>query len=58
MYNWEFDITNATKKGCSCEEKTKKKKTNATDGAMDTVEGEDNIIYFYSSVDQKANFKS
>ena len=35
----------------------KKKATNATDGAMDTVEGEDNIIYFYSSVDLKSNFR-
>ena len=56
MYNWEFDITNATKKVVPGK-KTKKKATNATDGAMDTVEGEDNIIYFYSSVDQKANFR-
>lgn len=56
MYDWEFDITNATKKVVPGK-KTKKKATNATDGAMDTVEGEDNIIYFYSSVDQKANFR-
>ena len=56
MYNWEFDITNATKKVVPGK-KTKKKATNATDGAMDTVEGEDNIIYFYSSVDLKANFR-
>ena len=56
MYNWEFDITNATKKVVPGK-KTKKKATNASDGAMDTVEGEDNIIYFYSSVDQKANFR-
>lgn len=57
MYNWEFDITNATKKVVPSKKTAKKKATNATDGAMDTVEGEDNIIYFYSSVDLKANFR-
>tara|TARA_B100002019_G_scaffold289308_1_gene304655 strand:- start:1484 stop:2125 length:642 start_codon:yes stop_codon:yes gene_type:complete len=57
MYNWEFDITNATKKVVPGKKTAKKKATNATDGAMDTVEGEDNIIYFYSSVDLKSNFR-
>jgi len=56
MYNWEFDITNATKKVVPGK-KTKKKATNATEGAMDTVEGDDNIIYFYAGVDLKENFK-
>ena len=35
----------------------KSKASNAKDGAMDTVEGDDNIIYFYASVDLKENFK-
>ncbi len=57
MYNWEFDITNATKKVVPGKKTVKKKATNATEGAMDTVEGEDNIIYFYAGVSMKENFK-
>lgn len=57
MYNWEFDITNATKKVVPGKKTAKKKATNATEGAMDTVEGEDNIIYFYAGVSMKENFK-
>ena len=57
MYNWEFDTINATKKVVPGKKATKKTVKNATEGTMDTVEGEDNIIYFYSSVTQKENFK-
>ena len=57
MYNWEFDTINSTKKVVPGKKSTKKTVKNATEGAMDTVEGEDNIIYFYSSVTQKENFK-
>jgi len=57
MYNWEFDTINATKKVVPGKKSTKKTVKNATEGTMDTVEGEDNIIYFYSSVTQKENFK-
>ena len=58
MYNWEFQATDTPKKVVPSKKKVvKKKATNATDGAMDTVEGDDNIIYFYSSVTQKENFK-
>lgn len=57
MYNWEFDTINATKKVVPGKKSTKKNVKNATEGTMDTVEGEDNIIYFYSSVSQKENFK-
>lgn len=57
MYNWEFDISTATKKVVPGKKTAKKKATNATEGAMDTVEGEDNIIYFYAGVSMKENFK-
>lgn len=58
MYNWEFDVTNGPKKVVPSKKKVvKKKNTNASDGAMDTVEGDDNIIYFYASVSLKENFK-
>ena len=57
MYNWEFDTINATKKVVPGKKSTKKTVKNAAEGTMDTVEGEDNIIYFYSSVTQKENFK-
>lgn len=58
MYNWEFEGADAPKKTTPAKKKVvKKKATNASDGAMDTVEGDDNIIYFYSSVTLKENFK-
>lgn len=59
MYNYEFDrTTNSPKKVVPSKKKVaKKRNTNATDGAMDTVEGDDNIIYFYAGVDLKENFK-
>jgi ATP-dependent protease ClpP protease subunit len=57
MYNWEFDGAAAPKKVTPKKKVVKKKNTAGTDGAMDTVEGDDNIIYFYASVTQKENFK-
>ncbi len=58
MYNWEFEGAAAPKKVVPAKKKVvKKKATNGSDGAMDTVEGDDNIIYFYASVAQKENFK-
>ena len=58
MYNWEFETMDIPKKGTPQKKKVvKKKATNGSDGAMDTVEGDDNIIYFYASVAQKENFK-
>lgn len=57
MYNWEFDGATTPKKVTPKKKVVKKKATNATEGAMDTVEGDDNIIYFYASVAQKENFK-
>lgn len=58
MYNWEFNTHNGPKKVVPSKKKVvKKKASNASDGAMDTVEGDDNIIYFYSSVGMKENFK-
>ena len=56
MYNWEFDITNATKKGYALGKRLKRKQPMLR-MVQWIVEGEDNIIYFYSSVDQKANFR-
>ena len=58
MYNWEFTGHLASKKDTPSKKKVVKNKAiNAKDGAMDTVEGDDNIIYFYSAVDLKENFK-
>ena len=58
MYNWEFTGHEASKKVAPRKKKVvKSKASNAKDGAMDTVEGDDNIIYFYASVDLKENFK-
>ena len=58
MYNWEFETMDIPKKVTPPKKKVvKKKATNGSDGAMDTVEGDDNIIYFYASVTQKENFK-
>lgn len=57
MYNWEFDTVNATKKVVPGKKSAKKVVKNSSESTMDTVEGEDNIIYFYSSVTQKENFK-
>lgn len=58
MYNWEFEGADAPKKSVPVKKKVvKKKATNDSSGAMDTVEGDDNIIYFYSSVTTRENFK-
>ena len=57
MYNWEFEGAGVPKKATPKKKVVKKKSEAAADGAMDTVEGDDNIIYFYSSVTQKENFK-
>ena len=58
MYNWEFENADTPKKVVPAKKKVvKNKNANAGDGTMDTVEGDDNIIYFYSSVTQKENFK-
>ena len=57
MYNWEFEGTGVPKKVTPKKKVVKKKSEAGADGAMDTVEGDDNIIYFYSSVTQKENFK-
>ena len=58
MYNWKFETMDIPKKVTPPKKKVvKKKATNGSDGAMDTVEGDDNIIYFYASVTQKENFK-
>jgi|TARA_B110000495_G_C22874050_1_gene509739 ATP-dependent protease ClpP protease subunit len=58
MYNWEFEGVDLPKKGVGNKKKVvKKKSADSADGTMDTVEGDDNIIYFYSSVGMKENFK-
>tara|TARA_Y100001934_G_C12205231_1_gene703249 strand:+ start:399 stop:1049 length:651 start_codon:yes stop_codon:yes gene_type:complete len=60
MFNWKYrdnDEPGAPKKVVPAKKTPKKAKKAADSGAMDTVEGDDNIIYFYSSVTQKENFK-
>ena len=58
MYNWEFDGADAPKKSVPTKRKVvKKKATNDSAGTMDTEEGDENIIYFYSSVTTRENFK-
>ena len=57
MYNWEFNGTGETPKKPVAPKKKKVVSKNAESGTMDTVEGDDNILYFYSSVTQKENFK-
>ena len=57
MYNWEFNGTGGTPKKPVAPKKKKVVSKNAESGTMDTVEGDDNILYFYSSVTQKENFK-
>lgn len=57
MYNWEFESAGVPKKVTPKKKVVKKKTTAKADGTMDTVEGDDNIIYFYASVTQKENFK-
>ena len=58
MYNWEFNGADTPKKSAPEKKKVvKKKASNDSNGAMDTVEGDDNLIYFYSSVTTRENFK-
>ena len=57
MYNWEFSENAEPKKKVSPKKKVTTKAKNAETGAMDTVDGDDNIIYFYSSVTQKENYR-
>tara|TARA_B100002019_G_scaffold39271_2_gene32897 strand:- start:952 stop:1593 length:642 start_codon:yes stop_codon:yes gene_type:complete len=57
MYNWEFSENAEPKKKVSPKKKVTTKAKNAEPGAMDTVDGDDNIIYFYSSVTQKENYR-
>ena len=54
MINWEYDSTEPKKTG---PKKKVVKKKNDAKATMDTVEGDDNIIYFYSGVSAKENFK-
>ena len=61
MYNWKFEKaegepTTPKKKVTAPKKKVTSKKA-ANDSAMDTVEGDDNIIYFYAGVSMKENFK-
>ena len=61
MYNWKFEKaegepTTPKKKVTAPKKKVTAKKA-ANDSAMDTVEGDDNIIYFYAGVSMKENFK-
>ena len=56
--NWEYynsDDNPPPKKVKSTRKKVVKK--NDSSGAMETVDGDDNIIYFYAGVTGKENFK-
>jgi len=60
MYNWKFEGADAEptpKKKVTAPKKKVTAKKAANDSAMDTVEGDDNIIYFYAGVSMKENFK-
>jgi ATP-dependent protease ClpP protease subunit len=57
MLDWKYDINDDAPETSPKKKVVKKKKTNADANSMDTVEGDDNIIYFYSSVSIKENFK-
>ena len=60
MFDWQYrdgEGADTPKKVVPTKKITKEKKKASDNGAMDTVEGDDNIIYFYSSVTQKENFK-
>lgn len=58
MYNWKFEGADGDappkKKVTPSKKKVTAKK--ADSGSMDTVEGDDNIIYFYAGVSMKENF--
>jgi len=60
MYNWKFEENNVSgptpkKKVTPTKKKVTTKKA-TSEGSMDTVEGDDNIIYFYAGVSTKENF--
>ena len=61
MYNWKFEKAEgeptAPKKKVTPSKKKVTAKKAANDSAMDTVEGDDNVIYFYAGVSMKENFK-
>lgn len=60
MYNWKFEGADGEptpKKKVTAPKKKVTAKKAANDSAMDTVEGDDNIIYFYAGVSMKENFK-
>lgn len=58
MINWEYtNGEDAPKKQPAPRKKVVKKAKADSSSAMDTVEGDDNIIYFYSGVTAKENFK-
>jgi ATP-dependent protease ClpP protease subunit len=60
MLSWEShnnDGVSPKKPGRTSTKKVVKKSKNDASTAMDTVDGDDNIIYFYSSVTGKENFK-
>ena len=58
MYDWKFEgaVQQPAKKKTSTPKKKVTAKKTAGDGVMDTVEGDDNIIYFYAGVSMKENF--
>lgn len=57
MYNWEINSEDTPPKNKPTKKKVvKQPKSNAKDSSMDTVEGDDNIIYFYAGVSMKENF--
>lgn len=58
MYDWKFEGAGQqpVKKKTSTPKKKVTAKKTAGDGVMDTVEGDDNIIYFYAGVSMKENF--
>jgi ATP-dependent protease ClpP protease subunit len=57
MYNWEINSGDTPPKNKPTKKKVvKQPKSNAKDSSMDTVEGDDNIIYFYAGVSMKENF--
>jgi ATP-dependent protease ClpP protease subunit len=60
MYDWKFEKANgeptSPKKKVTPSKKKVTAKKAADTGSMDTVEGDDNIIYFYAGVSMKENF--
>ena len=56
MFDWKYK-SDEIEPNPDPKVKVVKKKKNGDGNSMDTVEGDDNIIYFYSSVSMKENFK-